>query len=274
MSSQPPKDFLALTHGHEWVNFYESFDKLVQDHLSRSSELLQRAMSLPEVADREVQQIKEDLEKKLQDQREEATNSLTALKTEIGTTQERALSVAQLSAALAGDLEKLAERVEIALASVHESHEISEAIESLDDDQAAGSEAETDSADVAAAALSEDQASWEDLSQELETESSTESDEAETESDEPVVMVTTADEVAWAEASVAPELDSIDSGEIDLTALAADELGVPVEEIERPGTGSLTSDAKPGTGELAAAGERARPHWLSMTRSTLNDPQN
>ena len=34
MSSQPPKDFLALSHGHEWVDFYESFDKLVQDHLS------------------------------------------------------------------------------------------------------------------------------------------------------------------------------------------------------------------------------------------------
>ncbi len=32
---EPPKDFLALTHGEEWVNFYESFDKLVQDNHSR-----------------------------------------------------------------------------------------------------------------------------------------------------------------------------------------------------------------------------------------------
>ena len=35
MSTQPPKDFLALSHGEEWVNFYESFDKLVQEGMDQ-----------------------------------------------------------------------------------------------------------------------------------------------------------------------------------------------------------------------------------------------
>ena len=83
MSSQPPKDFLALTHGHEWVNFYELFDQLVQDHLSRSSELLQKAMSLPDVADREVAELRETLELQLKTERTQANETLTTLRAEI-----------------------------------------------------------------------------------------------------------------------------------------------------------------------------------------------
>ena len=83
MSSQPPKDFLALSHGHEWVNFYESFDKLVQDHLSRSSELLRKAMSLPEVADREVAQVRTELEGQLSQTRSELEGQVAQTRTEL-----------------------------------------------------------------------------------------------------------------------------------------------------------------------------------------------
>ena len=72
LTAAPQKDFLALTHGQEWVTFYESFDLVVQDHLSRSSDLLRRAMSLPEVADREVAA-----------ERERTNAVLTAVKTQI-----------------------------------------------------------------------------------------------------------------------------------------------------------------------------------------------
>src|SRR3954452_2978932 len=115
MSSQPPNDFLALTHGHEWVNFYESFDKLVQDHLSRSSELLRKAMSLPEVADREVAQIRDDLEGQLQTEKTRAAETLNGLKSDITSTQQQASSIVRMTAMMIGDLDRLAARVESAI---------------------------------------------------------------------------------------------------------------------------------------------------------------
>jgi len=118
MSSQPPKDFLALTHGHEWVNFYESFDKLVQDHLSRSSELLRKAMSLPEVADREVAQIRDDLEGQIQVERTKASETLNSLKSDISSTQQQASSLVRLTAAMIGDLDRLAARVDTAISDL------------------------------------------------------------------------------------------------------------------------------------------------------------
>src|SRR4051812_21786793 len=121
MSSQPPKDFLALSHGHEWVNFYESFDKLVQDHLSRSSELLRKAMSLPEVADREVAQIRDDLEGQLQTERTQAAETLNSLKTDITSTQQQASSIVRLTAMMIGDLDRLAARVESAITDLNSS---------------------------------------------------------------------------------------------------------------------------------------------------------
>src|SRR4051794_21361646 len=81
--TQAQKDFLALSHGQEWVTFYESFDKLVQDNLSRSSELLRRAMALPEVADREVQQIRTEMEEKLAAERSRQREVLAALREDL-----------------------------------------------------------------------------------------------------------------------------------------------------------------------------------------------
>lgn len=116
MTTQPPKDFLALSHGHEWVNFYESFDKLVQDHLSRSSELLRKAMSLPEVADREVAQIRDDLETRLNSEREQNAQTLHALKQDIATSHKQVVTLAQMIGSLMTDFDRLGSSVDDAIA--------------------------------------------------------------------------------------------------------------------------------------------------------------
>jgi hypothetical protein len=120
MTTQPPKDFLALSHGHEWVSFYESFDKLVQDHLSRSSELLRKAMSLPEVADREVAQIRDDLETRLTAERDHNTQTLHALKQDIATSHKQVVTLAQMIGSLMTDFDRLASSVDDAIAKTAE----------------------------------------------------------------------------------------------------------------------------------------------------------
>src|SRR5688500_6632103 len=122
MSNQPPKDFLALSHGHEWVNFYESFDKLVQDHLSASSELLRKAMALPEVADREVAEVRDVLEKQLEAEREHNKAALHSLKTEVSAHQAQVASLVLLANALAEHVSKLSRTLASAIqtAAAHE----------------------------------------------------------------------------------------------------------------------------------------------------------
>jgi hypothetical protein len=68
--TNPVPDFLAHAHAHEWSTFYESFDNLVQDNISRSNELLRRAMDLPVIADREVAQVRTEFEARLATERE------------------------------------------------------------------------------------------------------------------------------------------------------------------------------------------------------------
>lgn len=302
MSSQPPKDFLALTHGHEWVNFYESFDKLVQDHLSRSSELLQKAMSLPEVADREVAELRENLETQLKTERTQANETLTALRDDISTTQQQAVSVAALTAQLAADLEKLSERVDGALAAlINSGDEIAASLDAITDMNDAPSElADGDAvADVDAMDVSSEVEPFEveDDALTAEAESSDHAD------DEAVHIEVIAEDEGAAEILESVSMDDLsewaavedefaaadDAGEIDLSALAAAETGLPIEEVEQKiGTGELgMASAKPDTNDLASileaadgeselaasaasngnqTGERARPHWLSMTR--------
>jgi hypothetical protein len=114
---RPPKDFLALSHGQEWVAFYESFDKLVQDNLSRSSELLRRAMSLPEVADREVQQIRTEMEDKLAAEKDRQKNLLGALREDITGSHRQVSALARAVGSVMSDLERLNQRVLDALAA-------------------------------------------------------------------------------------------------------------------------------------------------------------
>lgn len=115
---EPPKDFLALTHGEEWVNFYESFDKLVQDNLSRSSDLLKRAMTLPEVADREVARVKDEHQAKLVLEHNRQRAVLTDLRDEVANSQRQISTLTRSMGGLLADLERLSGRITSALGAV------------------------------------------------------------------------------------------------------------------------------------------------------------
>jgi hypothetical protein len=113
--TQSQKDFLALSHGQEWVTFYESFDKLVQDNLSRSSELLRRAMALPEVADREVQQIRSEMEEKLANEKARQRAMLSSLQEDLSGSYRQVSMLARSVGSVIGDLERLSQRVSEAI---------------------------------------------------------------------------------------------------------------------------------------------------------------
>lgn len=227
MSSQPPKDFLALSHGHEWVNFYESFDKLVQDHLSRSSELLRKAMSLPEVADREVAQIRDDLEGRLTTEREQMQSTLAELKQEITGSHQQVAALAQMVSALMANLERLTASVDSALTQANENAAMP--VASVFDTSAAES-----GFDVAAESSGESA----DATQAASDQTSDASGEA------------------WSE--LAEEAKDEPADEIDLSALAA------IEEASEDESVSESEEAEPAA---VSGSERVRPHWLSMARS-------
>ena len=229
MSSQPPKDFLALSHGHEWVNFYESFDKLVQDHLSRSSELLRKAMSLPEVADREVAQIRDDLEGQLTTERQQHQSTLISLKQEITNSQQQMSALTQMIGSLMSNMERLTSSVDSALA------------------QAAAAEAQ-------ARVTAEHRAYTTEVEKSVVVPEAVAEPVAEPEPAVEPEPVADAEEqrAEWSELTAEAEGEPAD--EIDLTALAAME--EPSSETEEP----VEAGASNGN-------ERVRPHWLSMARS-------
>ena len=108
---QSARDFLALSHGHEWTNFYDSFDKLVQDNLARSSELLRHAMSLPEVADREVAEIKEEMATKIAAERQQAKEAFQLLHKELVSSQEQGEALQRSMTTWLADLSRLGNTV-------------------------------------------------------------------------------------------------------------------------------------------------------------------
>jgi hypothetical protein len=262
MSNQPPKDFLALSHGHEWVNFYESFDKLVQDHLSRSSELLRKAMSLPEVADREVAQVRTELEGQVAQVRTELEGQLAAerqqhqvalasLRAEINSSHQQAASLARMFGSLLTDLDRLSTTVDSALTAQPDVHSMPAAENVMTDETGAS-------------------ASAEDSSGEMVAEASTESTD-------------------WSAAAVAGESretgsdssdDEGESGEspseIDLSALAAAEssdsgetsdLETYVNGVDESETPEASADESEPAITPQVEPERPRPHWLSVARS-------
>jgi predicted ribosome quality control (RQC) complex YloA/Tae2 family protein len=231
MSSQPPKDFLALSHGHEWVDFYESFDKLVQDHLSRSSELLRKAMSLPEVADREVAQVRDDLESQLTTERAQNQATLNSLRAEISSSHQQVASLAQIVGSLMANLDRLGGSVDAAMAKAASAGDVPAAI------------APAESSEAAQVANAPAPPEWV-----AEPVAVQENDTAE----EPAV-----EGVDWA--SLTDEARGESADEIDLSALAAMEESTPE-----------SSEDESSEAETAAAGsgsDRVRPHWLSMSRS-------
>jgi hypothetical protein len=230
MSSQPPKDFLALSHGHEWVDFYESFDKLVQDHLSRSSELLRKAMSLPEVADREVAQVRDDLESQLTTERAQNQATLNSLRAEISSSHQQVASLAQIVGSLMANLDRLGGSVDAAMAKAASAGDVPAAI----------APAESSEAQVADAPAPPEWVAEPVAVQENDT------------AEEPAV-----EGVDWA--SLTDEARGESADEIDLSALAAMEESTPE-----------SSEDESSEAETAAAGsgsDRVRPHWLSMSRS-------
>lgn len=273
----PAKDFLALTHGQEWVSFYESFDKLVQDHLSRSSDLLRRAMSLPEVADREVAQVRAEMEGKLAAERERSHDLLTKLHDEISVSHAQVASLAENVQVVTDQLAGLNQRVVDAIASLDlplavqmaespapaigamadAAPELNGTVEAFDWSAHEAESAPSDVADTASEAF-EPQA------------------EAVA---EPAAEPAAEDWSAQAEPSVAdwPEATADESAELepvvrfdaetglDLTALAEAETDANAESPSEDtpagsGTGLLNGDA------VAAGTDRPRPHWLSVTR--------
>ncbi|HEY7032333.1 MAG TPA: hypothetical protein VH482_13425 [Thermomicrobiales bacterium] len=273
----PAKDFLALTHGQEWVNFYESFDKLVQDHLSRSSELLRRAMSLPEVADREVAQVRAEMEGKLAAERERSHDLLSKLRDEISTSHTRVTALANDVQNVAADLATLSSRVADALASLDRpatalaaespAPMLEETVPAAPALNGAAEWSETAPEAWAAAEHVDDATSDAEPAVEAVAEAAPEAD-AEVAAEEPTVEPEPL--VARWSVDTAEEADEIparfdaETG-VDLTALAEAESEKTAEEpaddqAEAPVTGTLEGDP------VGVGADRPRPHWLSVTR--------
>ncbi len=266
MTSQPPKDFLALSHGHEWVNFYESFDKLVQDHLSRSSELLRRAMSLPEVADREVAQMRDGLEARLNSERERNHATLSVLQQEIGKSHQQASTLAMMMGSMMADLERLSKNVEVAIAQAS-AGEAPSAVSAAPADavsepalDSSFANAVADSGHAGTAQLVEPETSpvSEPAQEWVEAIAGDDAPVAEAEADLSWDELTT--DIPTPEA-IQAETSAEEQAEIDLNALAAME----AENVEQ----SATVDSNGATGEQTPE-ERSRPHWLSMARASNN----
>jgi hypothetical protein len=114
-SGESTSEFLALNHGQAWVSFYESFDKLVQENLSRSSELLRKAMTLPEVADREVAQVRDELSNRIAQHRATSKSVLSLLHEQVLGTQSQVSNLAVALGQVTSELEAMGTRVTNAL---------------------------------------------------------------------------------------------------------------------------------------------------------------
>jgi hypothetical protein len=275
MSNQPPKDFLALSHGHEWVNFYESFDKLVQDHLSRSSELLRKAMSLPEVADREVAQVRTELEGQLTQTRTELEGqlsqtrtelegqmaaerqqhqaALTSLRAEISSSHQQAASLARMFGSLLTDLDRLSTTVESALSTQPETIISTPPAESyMATDVAEANESGGESSEEPTAEASAESTEW--LAEMVAAESGESgSSENEAMSDE------SQSEIDLNALAAAESTDSGETSDIETYVNAAKE----GEAAEASASADESEPAFPPQSEP----ERPRPHWLSVARS-------
>jgi hypothetical protein len=254
-TSGMPKEFLALTHGQEWVAFYESFDKLVQDHLQRSSELLRRAMALPEVADREVAQVRAEMEAKLAAERERSRELLAQLREELLASQRQVSILSESVNSLIADLERLSARLGDSLMTYGEHGSAPAPAQAAPAVQSA--EPAPQEAPIAAAV--------------------TDTAEAPAPTDE---VLSVAQPFAMDEAKVSaepapsapepPEINGlIEQGaaaqpaEVDLASMAASESGISATEVAPAASQTPT----PGAGYFGSdQSDRPRPHWLSVTR--------
>jgi hypothetical protein len=108
-------EFLAKEHGQAWASFYDSFDKLVQENLTRSSELLRRAMTIPEVADREIAQVRDELTNRIAQQRATSKSVLSLLSDQVSGARNQVTNLAVALSHVTVELESIGSRVADAL---------------------------------------------------------------------------------------------------------------------------------------------------------------
>ena len=276
--TQSQKDFLALSHGQEWVTFYESFDKLVQDNLSRSSELLRRAMALPEVADREVQQIRSEMEEKLASEKSRQRAMLSSLQEDLSGSYRQVSMLARSVGTVIGDLERLSQRVNEAIAAFDAeavAPEVAEVVAPVSNGSAqpngmAGAYAApaAPAAPVAAPYDPEPVAAMPEPVAEAPEMPVAEADAAPIQAVDDAPASFSVDDIAAAVEEQNAMLEAAEQkiedleAAIDLTALADAEVETPAVAAEPAAVEAGAADAP-----AAESGEqRPRPHWLSVTR--------
>lgn len=273
--TQSQKDFLALSHGQEWVTFYESFDKLVQDNLSRSSELLRRAMALPEVADREVQQIRSEMEEKLASEKSRQRAMLSSLQEDLSGSYRQVSMLARSVGSVIGDLERLSQRVNEAIAAFDNdasvAPEVAEVVAPVSNGvvQPNGM-ANAAYAAPAAPAMPEPVA---EASEPVADEPDAPVAEADAEPmpavEDEVASFSVDDITAAVEEQNAmleaaeQKLDDLEAA-IDLSALAEAEGEPAPAESEPVAVGAEAASE----GQAESSEQRPRPHWLSVTRGS------
>lgn len=277
--SQTQKDFLALSHGQEWLSFYESFDKLVQDNLARSSELLRRAMALPEVADREVQQIRNEMEEKLATEKKNQRELLASLLEELNGSYRQVSMLARSVGTVIGDLERLSQRVGEAIASYDLEEANANVVVSAAPNGAAPANGAAPVNGVASAAYPaapvEAAAPYRAPAAEAVEPVSAEPEAAATSTEEPAAV-----EADGGMADLAAAMDEqqaiLDAAEKQLESLeAAIDLSALAEAETEPEAAAEEAPAEAQAGESEASDipqigeQRPRPHWLSVTRAGL-----
>jgi len=282
--TQSQKDFSALSHGQEWVTFYESFDKLVQDNLSRSSDLLRRAMALPEVADREVQQIRSEMEEKLTSERARQRGVLTSLQEDLSGSYRQVSMLARGVGSVIGDLERLSQRVDEAIAAFDAdaamAPEVADVIEPVNSNGVAqpngvaaayaAPAAQTDGAPEVAAEWSEPAVDV-PVTPDMPEEPVAEAELAQLPDVEDAAATFSVDDIAAAVEeqnamleAAEQQIDNLEAA-IDLSVLAeaeAEEVPVPVAEP----VVAEAADPVVETPVVETTEQRPRPHWLSVTR--------
>lgn len=131
-ATDPP--ITDLDRARERLAFYESFDRLIQENISRAAELLRQAMALRETTANELEEARAELEQRATASRERERTTLAFVHRELGDVQQRVVALTQ--------------RVEEALASI-------------DSPIAAESAAEADSGDTTTYAATQETESGE-----------------------------------------------------------------------------------------------------------------
>jgi len=123
------EDFLRTASAPEREGFFASFDQMLQENMARSRDLLQQAMTLPTVVEREVANVRAEAETRLAEanaaaaaqlgaERDRSRFALTALQNALNASRQQAEQAAQGLGALIATVTALSERVAATLADL------------------------------------------------------------------------------------------------------------------------------------------------------------